>query len=121
MRRLYLVTRDLHLYFGLFLSPFILVFSVSVFYLVHGSAYRRAPDASDNARTFTNVAVPPDIARLQGRARSMRFGPCSTSSESAARLISFATLPQSVVSSFPCDCLITTRSSAWTMTRGSRR
>jgi hypothetical protein len=69
MRRLYLVTRDLHLYLGLFLSPFILVFSVSVFYLVHGSAYRRAPDASDDSRTVTNVSVPPDIARLQGRAR----------------------------------------------------
>jgi hypothetical protein len=45
MRRLYLITRDLHLYFGLFLSPFILVFSVSVFYLVHGLAQRPAPGA----------------------------------------------------------------------------
>jgi hypothetical protein len=69
MRRLYLVTRDLHLYAGLFLSPFILVFSVSVFYLVHGLAYRPAPDASDKPRTVTNLAVPSDISRLQGRAR----------------------------------------------------
>ena len=28
-------TRDLHLYFGLFISPFILLFSVSVFFLNH--------------------------------------------------------------------------------------
>ena len=69
MRRLYLLTRDLHLYLGLFLSPFILVFSISVFYLVHGLAYRPEPDASDNPRTVTNVALPADIARLQGRAR----------------------------------------------------
>ena len=44
MRRFYLVTRDLHLYVGLFLSPFVLVFAVSVFYLVHGLADRPAPD-----------------------------------------------------------------------------
>lgn len=69
MRRLYLVTRDLHLYFGLFLSPFILVFSVSVFYLVHGYAQRPAPAASDASRTVANLSVPADIARLQGRAR----------------------------------------------------
>jgi hypothetical protein len=69
MRRLYLLTRDLHLYFGLFLSPFILVFSVSVFYLVHGVAQRPARDAADASRTATNLSIPPDIARMQGRAR----------------------------------------------------
>ena len=69
MRRLYLVTRDLHLYFGLFLSPFILVFAVSVFYLVHGIALRPAPGRSDQMRSLTNVSIPPDIARMQGRAR----------------------------------------------------
>ena len=69
MRRPYLVTRDLHLYFGLFLSPFILVFAASVFYLVHGIAQRPAPGPSDASRTVTNVNVPPDIAQMQGRAR----------------------------------------------------
>ena len=69
MRKLYLLTRDLHLYLGLFLSPFILVFSISVFYLVHGLAYRLEPDPSDNPRTVTNLALSADIARLQGRAR----------------------------------------------------
>lgn len=69
MRRLYLITRDLHLYVGLFLSPFVLVFSVSVFYLVHGLAHRAAPDASDASRTVENVTVPLEIARMQGRAR----------------------------------------------------
>lgn len=69
MRRFYLVTRDLHMYFGLFLSPFILVFSVSVFYLIHGLARRPAPNASDSSRTVANVSVPPEVARMQGRAR----------------------------------------------------
>ena len=63
MRRLYLVTRDLHLYIGLFLSPFVLVFAVSVVYLVHGLAPRPSPGPSDPSRTVAN------IAGLQGRAR----------------------------------------------------
>ena len=69
MRRLYLITRDLHLYCGLFLSPFVLVFSVSVFYLVHGFAQRPAPGASDTSRTVVILGLSPDIVRLQGRAR----------------------------------------------------
>jgi hypothetical protein len=68
MRRFYLITRDLHLYVGLFLSPFVLLFAVSVFYLVHGFANRPAPGASDPSRTV-GIAVSPDIARLEGRAR----------------------------------------------------
>src|SRR5688572_29287909 len=69
MRRLYLVTRDLHLYFGLFLSPFILIFSVSTFYLVHGLTQRPTPDGSDYSRTVSNIVVSADLARMQGRAR----------------------------------------------------
>ncbi len=69
MRRLYLVTRALHLYAGLFISPFILVFAVSVFYLVHGFAQRPAPGPSDALRAVANLTVPSDIARMQGRAR----------------------------------------------------
>jgi hypothetical protein len=69
MRRVYLITRDLHLYVGLFLSPFILVFSVSVFCLVHGLAQRPAPDRAEPPRTATNLSVPQDIARMAGRAR----------------------------------------------------
>lgn len=69
MRRFYLITRDLHLYVGLFLSPFVLVFSASVFYLVHGFAQRPAPVPSDSSRTVNNVAVPAGLAGMQGRAR----------------------------------------------------
>jgi hypothetical protein len=69
MRRFYLVTRDLHLYIGLFLSPFVLVFAVSVFYLVHGLSNRPAPGPFDPPRTVVNVDVSPEVAKLQGRAR----------------------------------------------------
>ncbi len=69
MRRLYLVTRDVHLYVGLFISPFVLVFAISVLYLVHGFAQRLAPGPFDASRTVANVAIPLDIARMQGRAR----------------------------------------------------
>jgi len=68
-RRFYLVTRDLHLYIGLFLSPFVLLFAISVFYLVHGLSKRPAPGPSDSARTVANLSVNADIAKLQGRAR----------------------------------------------------
>src|SRR5262245_2359706 len=69
MRRFYLITRDLHLYLGLFLSPFILLFSASVFYLVHGLAHRPAPERSDGSPTVTDVRISPEIAALPGRAR----------------------------------------------------
>lgn len=69
MRRLYLVTRDLHLYIGLFLSPFVLVFAVSVFYLVHGLARRPSPGPADPSRRVANIEVPAGIAGMQGRAR----------------------------------------------------
>jgi uncharacterized iron-regulated membrane protein len=42
-RRFYRVTRDLHLYFGLFISPFILVFAVSVFYMSPGQHMAGVP------------------------------------------------------------------------------
>ena len=69
MRRFYLVTRDLHLYIGLFLSPFVLVFAVSVFYVVHGLSIRPSPGASDPSFTVANVNVSTEVAKLQGRAR----------------------------------------------------
>ena len=69
MKRFYSITRDLHLYFGLFISPFVLLFSVSVFYLVHGLVQRPGPAASARSRTVSNVPVAEHVTRLQGRAR----------------------------------------------------
>jgi hypothetical protein len=67
MRRFYLITRDLYLYLGLFISPFVLLFAVSVFFLVHDQPGRERP--TPDIRTITGVSVPSDVATLQGRAR----------------------------------------------------
>jgi len=61
---LYRWTRDLHLYGGLFLSPFLLVFAVSVFFLNHGKV---APGQWMSVETVQNVQVPVDIDRVQGQ------------------------------------------------------
>ena len=62
----YAVVRDLHLYVGLFLSPFVLVFAISVIFLVHSWVPGvGAPAAA--TRTETNVAIPTDFERLKGR------------------------------------------------------
>ena len=96
MRRFYLITRDLHLYVGLFLSPFVLVFSVSVFYLVHGLAQRPAPVPSASSRTVNNVAVPAGLAGMQGRAALTRSERYSTRWASAAKSTSFDICPVSI-------------------------
>lgn len=63
-RRLYRATRDLHLYFGLFISPFILVFAVSVFFLVH----RLPPNTAVGTKSvISNLSLPPDLENLSGR------------------------------------------------------
>jgi len=65
MKRFYLVIRDLHLYFGLFISPFVLLFAVSVFFFVHSWI----PGISNQTvvRTVTGVAIPDGIEKLSGR------------------------------------------------------
>src|SRR5438105_8218684 len=65
-KRFYLITRDLHLYFGLFISPFVLVFAISVFFLVHAWV----PGAGNRDVSTTPVAnlkLPPDLDQLSGR------------------------------------------------------
>ena len=61
---LYRWLRDLHLYFGLFISPFILLFAVSVFYLNHG---KLIPGAEPTADTYRNLTIPDGFDRLKGR------------------------------------------------------
>jgi len=61
---LYRWLRDLHLYFGLFISPFILLFAASVFYLNHGKLIA-GTDAP--AETYRDLDVPDGFDRLKGR------------------------------------------------------
>ena len=65
MKQFYAVTRDLHLYFGLFISPLVLVFAVSVFFLVHA----RLPGAVQPpaSRTVADLPVPAGVELLSGR------------------------------------------------------
>jgi hypothetical protein len=56
--------RDLHLYFGLFISPFLLLFAASVFFLNHGKV---VPDAPPTPETFHHLRIPDGFDRLQGR------------------------------------------------------
>ncbi|HWQ54582.1 MAG TPA: hypothetical protein VN442_12935 [Bryobacteraceae bacterium] len=63
-KRLYAVTHDLHLYAGLFLSPFILVFAISVVYLAH---FRISPEAAGPPRIVTGLPVVRNLEQLTGR------------------------------------------------------
>lgn len=60
---LYRWTRDLHLYFGLFISPFVLLFAVSVFYLNHGKLVFDPPPAE----THHDLDIPNGLDQLKGR------------------------------------------------------
>jgi len=64
--RFYRLIRDLHLYFGLFISPFVLVFAISVFFLVHSWLPRIAAETS-TTRVVSAVPLPGDWQTLSGR------------------------------------------------------
>ncbi|HUL51533.1 MAG TPA: PepSY-associated TM helix domain-containing protein [Candidatus Nitrosotalea sp.] len=64
--RLYRLTRDLHLYFGLFISPFVLVFSISVFFLVHSWIPTFGPETA-RARVVSSLNLPAGLPKLSGR------------------------------------------------------
>jgi hypothetical protein len=68
-KRFYLVTRDLHLYAGLFISPFVVLFALSVFVLVHPSSSARPASTVLPAQSVQNLEIPPGVENLSGRAR----------------------------------------------------
>jgi hypothetical protein len=61
----YLWTRDLHLYLGLFASPFLVVFAATVFYLNHD----HPPTAEATRVTSQRISVPTGIEEAQGMER----------------------------------------------------
>lgn len=60
--------RDLHLYAGLFVSPFVLVFAISVFPLVH-PALRIGGTGVAVTRSVSDLPLPANLDQLSGRAR----------------------------------------------------
>ena len=75
-KRFYVVTRDLHLYVGLFLAPFVLVFAVSVFSIVHAPSGQVREATSE--RVATELDVSPDLERLSGREQLVALRPVLT-------------------------------------------
>lgn len=61
---LYRWTRDLHLYLGLFVSPFVVAFSVSVLFLNHAKV---DTTAATSVSTVQNVRIPAAIETARGR------------------------------------------------------
>jgi hypothetical protein len=64
--RFYRVIRDLHLYLGLFISPFILVFAASVFFIVHAWLPGIAPETY-RTRVISSLSLPANLTNLSGR------------------------------------------------------
>jgi hypothetical protein len=60
---MYRIIRDLHLYLGLFVSPFVLLFAASVFFLNHGKVI---PGSASSGHTCQPRSIPSDIADVQG-------------------------------------------------------
>src|SRR5258706_14101435 len=65
-RRFYRVIRDLHLYCGLFSSPFVLVFAISVFFLVHAWLPKIGSETS-TTRVVSALPLPVTLQTLSGR------------------------------------------------------
>jgi len=64
--RFYRLIRDLHLYFGLFISPFVLVFAISVFFLTHAWLPKITPETS-TTRVVPDLPFPTNLTTLSGR------------------------------------------------------
>ena len=62
----YRTIRDLHLYLGLFISPFVLVFAISVFFLVHSWVPRFGPVRSTK-RVVPALSLTTGLQTLSGR------------------------------------------------------
>lgn len=67
-RRIHAAVRDLHLWLGLFIAPFLLIFSVSGLMFVHQWLPQR-PASLSQPRLLSGIALPGNIEELTGRAR----------------------------------------------------
>jgi hypothetical protein len=67
-KRFYQITRDLHLYLGLFISPFVLVFSCSVVFLAYTWIPGTGEDSDLSRATASNLTLALNLNELSGRA-----------------------------------------------------
>lgn len=72
-KRFYLWTRDLHLYLGLFLCPFVLVFAISTVLLNHPSLV--SSGSPGGSRTVSGIHIPEGLERLDGMERIRTIQP----------------------------------------------
>ena len=63
----YIWTRDLHLYLGLFVSPFLVLFALSVFFVNHVPP--SPPGSATTTATFRDLRVPGGIEQAKGMER----------------------------------------------------
>src|SRR5690606_3332391 len=63
----YVWTRDLHLYLGLFVSPFLIAFAVSVFFVNH--ARFGTEDSGPAVRNVGDLRIPDGIEQAEGMER----------------------------------------------------
>lgn len=66
-------TRDLHLYFGLFLSPFLIVFAVSVFFMNH--VHLDTSESESTTATFRDLQIPAGIEQAESMERVQLIAP----------------------------------------------
>ena len=64
--RFYRLIRDLHLYLGLFISPFVFAFALSVFFLAHTWLPKFAAETS-TTRIVSSLSLSADLITLSGR------------------------------------------------------
>jgi hypothetical protein len=62
----YRFIRDLHLYLGLFISPFVLLFSVTVFFFVHSWVPKFSSETS-TTRVVSDLNLPTELQKLSGK------------------------------------------------------
>lgn len=71
MKRLYSGTRDLHLYVGLFLSPFLLLFAISTFVFIHRRPATASPAGAPRTAAVEISGEPGSIEQARAILRQL--------------------------------------------------
>jgi hypothetical protein len=91
VKNFYALTRSLHLYLGMFLSPFVLAFAVSVFLLTHSFLSAAGVAVISHA---ANLPIPPGLDSLNGRARVEALRPVLEAASVRGEIWSVRSIPK---------------------------